>query len=127
MLDIWEYKDPQYPTYPTEKNPDLLDLIIKTSSNKESIVLDCFCGSGTTLKSAQTNNRKWIGIDQSEHAIKATKEKLETVEGDLFIAKPDYEYIELTDTMPSCQQRLIASRQEVLNSSEVHHINIVTK
>jgi len=127
VQDIWEYKDPQYPTYPTEKNSDLLDLIIKTSSNESSIVLDCFCGSGTTLKSAQTNNRKWIGIDQSEHAIKATKEKLETVEGDLFIAKPDYEFIELTDTMPSCQQRLNASRQEVLNSSDLHLINNIAK
>jgi len=114
VQDIWEYKDPQYPTYPTEKNPDLLDLIIKTSSNNDSVVLDCFCGSGTTLKSAQTNNRKWIGIDQSEHAIKATKDKLETVEGDLFIAKPDYEFIELTETMPSCQQRLKSSGQKVL-------------
>lgn len=114
VQDIWEYKDPQYPTYPTEKNSDLLDLIIKTSSNESSIVLDCFCGSGTTLKSAQTNNRKWIGIDQSEHAMKATKEKLETIEGDLFIAKPDYEFIELTDTMPSCQQRLKSSGQKVV-------------
>lgn len=99
VQDIWEYKDPQYPTYPTEKNSDLLDLIIKTSSNEDSIVLDCFCGSGTTLKSAQINNRKWIGIDQSEYAIKATKEKLETIEGDLFIAKPAYEFIELTETI----------------------------
>ena len=127
VQDIWEYKDPQYPTYPTEKNSDLLDLIIKTSSTENSIVLDCFCGSGTTLKSAQTNNRKWIGIDQSEHAIKATKEKLETVEGDLFIAKPDYEFIELTETMPSCQQRLNASRQDVLNPSELQQINIILK
>jgi len=127
VQDIWEYKDLQYPTYPTEKNPDLLDLIIKTSSKEDSIVLDCFCGSGTTLKSAQTNNRKWIGIDQSEHAIKATREKLESVKGDLFIAKPDYEFIELTETMPSCQQRLNASRQEVLNPNEVNQINIVAK
>jgi len=44
VQDIWDYKDPQYPTYPTEKNPDLLDLIILTSSNENSIVLDCFCG-----------------------------------------------------------------------------------
>jgi adenine-specific DNA-methyltransferase len=109
VQDIWEYKDPQYPAYPTEKNPDLLDLIIKTSSKENSIVLDCFCGSGTTLKSAQTNNRKWIGIDQSELAIKATKEKLKTVKGDLFIAKPDYEFIELNEMMPGCQQRLNAS------------------
>ena len=46
---------------------------------------------------AQANGRKWIGIDQSEHAIEATKEKLETVEGGLFIAKPEYEYKELKE------------------------------
>ena len=95
VQDIWEYKDPQYPTYPTEKNPELLDLIIRTSSNKDSIVLDCFCGSGTTLKSAHTSGRNWIGIDQSDHAIKATREKIETIEGDLFTSKPNYEFVEL--------------------------------
>jgi len=76
MQDIWEFKDPQYPVYPTEKNADLLDTIIKTSSNENSIVLDCFAGSGTTLKSAQLNHRKWIGIDQSEEAIKTIIQKL---------------------------------------------------
>ena len=98
MQDIWEYKDPQYPIYPTEKNSDLLDLIISTSSNEKSIVLDCFCGSGTTLKSAQKYGRKWIGIDQSDHAIKATIKKLKTIEADLFVAKPDFEFIELENT-----------------------------
>lgn len=92
--DIWEFKDPQYPTYPTEKNLALLDLIIKTSSNENSIVLDCFCGSGTTLKSAQLNGRQWIGIDKSEYAIEAAKNKLDTITGDLFISKPDYEFVE---------------------------------
>lgn len=95
VQDIWEYKAPQYPKYPTEKNSDLLDLIIRTSSKQNSIVLDCFCGSGTTLKSAQINGRTWIGIDQSEHALKSTIEKLETIEGDLFIAKPEYEFLKL--------------------------------
>lgn len=77
IQDIWhQFKDPQYPVYPTEKNADLLDLIIKTSSEKNSIVLDCFCGSGTTLKAAATNGRRWIGIDQSELAIEATLKKL---------------------------------------------------
>jgi adenine-specific DNA-methyltransferase len=122
VQDIWEYKDPQYPIYPTEKNSDLLDLIIKTSSNENSIVLDCFCGSGTTLKSAQTNNRKWIGIDQSEHAIKATKEKLETVEGDLFISNPDYEFITLVETMPCCQQIINTSKQDILKSIEYNKL-----
>ena len=91
VQDIWEYKDPQSPTYPTEKNPDLLDRIIKTSSNPESMVLDCFCGSGTTLKSAHLLKRRWIGIDQSDQAIEATIGKLSAVDC-LF---PKYEFISL--------------------------------
>ncbi len=95
VQDIWEFKDPQYPTYPTEKNSDMLDLIVKTSSNEGSIILDCFCGSGTTLNSAQILGRKWIGIDQSEYAIEASKKKLGLVKGDLFTSKPDYEFVEI--------------------------------
>lgn len=97
IQDIWEYKDPQYPVYPTEKNPDLLDLIIKTSSNPGSLVLDCFCGSGTTLKSAQMNGRRWIGIDESDLAIQATIQKLNTVEGDLFAPKTEYDLVEFNN------------------------------
>jgi adenine-specific DNA-methyltransferase len=98
VQDIWEYKDPQYPDYPTEKNSDLLDLIIRTSSNQESIVLDCFCGSGTTLKAAHLNGRKWIGIDQSEHAIRATKEKINALKGDLFSEAPDFIFVDELST-----------------------------
>lgn len=94
VQDIWENKDPQYPVYPTEKNSDLLDLIIKTSSNEGSYVLDCFSGSGTTLKSAHLQNRKWIGIDQSELAIRAVKKKIMSIKNGLFIPKPEYEYFE---------------------------------
>ena len=97
VQDIWEFKDPQYPDYPTEKNAEMLDLIVKTSSNENSIVLDCFCGSGTTLKSAQMLNRKWIGIDQSELAIQITREKLNGIQSDLFTAKPDYQFMQLCD------------------------------
>ena len=95
VQDIWEFKDPQYPNYPTEKNAEMLDLIVKTSSNENSIVLDCFCGSGTTLKSAQISNRYWIGIDESDLAIQATMNKLGTMAGDLFASKPEYEFLEL--------------------------------
>lgn len=91
MQDIWELKDPQYPVYPTEKNPDLLDIIVKTSSNERSYVLDCFCGSGTTLKAAQINGRHWIGIDQSDEAIKVTTSKLNDIKGDLFISQTDFQ------------------------------------
>jgi adenine-specific DNA-methyltransferase len=93
LQDIWEYKDPQYPVYPTEKNDDLLNIIIQTSSNKDSIVLDCFCGSGTTLKAAHLNNRKWIGIDKSTEAIRASMNKLNSINGSLFQQKPNYEIL----------------------------------
>ena len=75
ITDIWNFKDPQYPIYPTEKNLEMLKLIIKTSSNKDSIVLDCFSGSGVTLLAAQELDRKWIGIDSSNEAIKVCKKR----------------------------------------------------
>ncbi len=96
VQDIWDFKDPQYPSYPTEKNQKMLDLIIKTSSNENSIVLDAFCGSGTTLKSAHLLRRKWIGIDKSELAIQATIKKLNSVKDSLFLSKPDYEFIDMS-------------------------------
>lgn len=76
MQDVWIFKDPQNPLYPTQKNEKMLELIIKQSSNLESIVLDCFCGSGTTMMVAQELGRKWIGIDESTVAIETFKKRL---------------------------------------------------
>lgn len=90
--DIWEFKDPQYPDYPTEKNLDLLKAIILASSNEGSLVLDSFCGSGTTLVAAQELNRNWIGIDQSEHAIRAAQKKLSKIPNSLF-SKVNFEFL----------------------------------
>ncbi len=75
IQDVWYFKDPQNPIYPTEKNIDMLKLIISQSSKEESFVLDCFCGSGTTLAAAEELGRKWIGIDSSEIAINTTKKR----------------------------------------------------
>ncbi len=74
--DIWEYKDYQYPQYPTEKNIEMVEEIVKASSKDGSIVLDCFCGSGTTLIAAEKLNRNWIGIDSSAIAIETTENRL---------------------------------------------------
>ena len=49
--------------YPTQKPLALLERIIKTSSNERDIVLDPFCGCGTTIDAAQRLGRQWIGID----------------------------------------------------------------
>ena len=68
--DVWKFKDPQHPSYPTQKNKHLLKEVIKASSNEDDIVLDAFCGSGATLIAAEELNRRWIGIDSSKVAIK---------------------------------------------------------
>jgi adenine-specific DNA-methyltransferase len=92
IQDIWEFKDPQYPSYPTQKNLELLKLIVRTSSNEDDFVLDCFCGSGTTLVAAQELGRRWIGIDQSPLAISACKERLSQCSTNLF-TRVDYEFL----------------------------------
>ena len=63
--------------YPTQKPLSLLERIIKASSNEGDIVLDAFCGCGTTIDAAERLNRKWIGIDVSIHAIYLIKKRLE--------------------------------------------------
>lgn len=96
IQDIWEYKDPAQVIYPTEKNADLLELIIQTSSNEGSLVLDCFCGSGTTLKAASQFQRAWIGIDKSTAAIAACEQKLNATPMDIFTSGRNHKYIKLS-------------------------------
>ena len=91
MQDIWEFKDPQDPLYPTQKNLSLLHTIITASSCEDDLVLDCFCGAGTTLVSAENLNRRWIGIDQSKPAIDITRKRLAEMPKDLFLSV-EYEF-----------------------------------
>jgi len=65
--------------YPTQKPEALLERIIKASSNKGDIVLDAFCGCGTTLVVAQKLQRNWIGIDISPTAVKVMGKRLNKV------------------------------------------------
>jgi adenine-specific DNA-methyltransferase len=79
--DIWEFKDPPYPTYPTEKKLEMLKVIIEASSNPDDLVLDCFAGSGTTLVAAEELGRRWIGIDNSKIAMDVAQKRLTTIKG----------------------------------------------
>jgi len=62
--------------YPTQKPEQLLDRIIKVSSNQGDVVLDAFCGCGTAMVVAQLLKRRWIGIDISPSAIALVKNRL---------------------------------------------------
>ena len=62
--------------YPTQKPVALLRRIINASSDFGDVVLDPFCGSGTTLVAAHATGRKWIGIDINEDALTIARERL---------------------------------------------------
>ncbi len=63
--------------YPTQKPLALLKRIIQLASNAGDVVLDPFCGSGTTLVAAQQLGRKWIGMDANPQAVAIAKLRIE--------------------------------------------------
>lgn len=74
MRDVWEiaYINSQAKErtgYPTQKPRQLLEIIIKSASNENSLVLDPFAGSGVTAVVAEKLKRKWIVIDKSKKSI----------------------------------------------------------
>jgi site-specific DNA-methyltransferase (adenine-specific) len=63
--------------YPTQKPEALLERIIKASSNEGDVILDAYCGCGTTVAVAQKLNRQWIGIDITYQSISLILKRLE--------------------------------------------------
>ena len=63
--------------YPTQKPLALLERVITASSNEGDVILDPFCGCGTTLHAAHKLNRRWLGMDISYGAINVVKERLQ--------------------------------------------------
>lgn len=68
--------------YPTQKPLALLERIIAASSNPGDVVLDPFCGCGTTVAAAQKLGRRWIGIDITHLAIGLMRTRLRDMFGD---------------------------------------------
>lgn len=68
--------------YPTQKPEALLERIISASSNEGDLVLDPFCGCGTTVAVAQRLGRRWIGIDITHLAINLMRTRLLDTFGD---------------------------------------------
>ena len=68
--------------YPTQKPVALLERIVKASSNPGNLVLDPFCGCGTTIDAAEKLGRKWIGVDITQLATSLIKNRLRDTYGD---------------------------------------------
>ncbi|HEX8145290.1 MAG TPA: site-specific DNA-methyltransferase [Pyrinomonadaceae bacterium] len=65
--------------YPTENAEELLERVVRTSSNEGDIVLDAFAGSGTALAVAEKLGRRWIGIDSGKLAIYTMQKRMLTL------------------------------------------------
>lgn len=81
LSDVWNIpflnpKAKERVGYPTQKPILLLEKIIEISTDEKDIVLDPFCGSGTTLIAAKLLNRKFVGIDISAEAVELTERRL---------------------------------------------------
>lgn len=72
-------RDPERTGWPTQKPVSLLERIIKTSTDENDLVFDCFAGCGTTIHAAHKLKRKWVGIDISTTAMKENKKRLENL------------------------------------------------
>lgn len=82
LNDVWDipYLNPKAKErvgYPTQKPLLLIERIINLASEKNDIVLDPFCGSGTTCVAAKLLDRKYIGIDQSKEAVELSISRIE--------------------------------------------------
>ncbi|MDR0498723.1 MAG: restriction endonuclease [Holophagales bacterium] len=83
LHDVWHDINFIAPTskerlgYPTQKPVSLLERIIKISSNEGDIVLDAYCGCGTTIAASEKLKRNWIGIDITYQAIAVMQQRIE--------------------------------------------------
>jgi site-specific DNA-methyltransferase (adenine-specific) len=81
--DVWtefshlQQKDPERVGYPTQKPESLLERIIRASSNVGDLVLDAYCGCGTTSVVAEKEKRRWIGIDITYQSISLVLKRVE--------------------------------------------------
>ncbi len=87
LQDIWtdinkiHNQSPELLNYPTQKPEALVERILRASSDEGNLVLDCFCGSGTTAAVAEKFNRRWIACDLGRFAIHTTRKRLLGIPG----------------------------------------------
>ena len=92
--------------YPTQKPLALLDRIIQVSSNEGEVVLDPFCGCGTTVEAAENLGRRWIGIDITHLAVATMKNRIKTA----FDLLPEKDYQVIGEPVDVGSARALAAQ-----------------
>ena len=104
--------------YPTQKPLALLERIVKACSNEGDLILDPFCGCGTTLHAAQKLNRRWLGMDISYGAINVVKERLQDAFSDEELRFATYNAPDSYEQVVALAQREAEEVQQVQEKNQ---------
>jgi adenine-specific DNA-methyltransferase len=121
--------------YPTQKPEELLDRILKSSSNEGDLVADFFCGSGTTAAVAERLGRKWIVADLGKFAIHTTRKRLIGVQRQLKEDGKNYRAFEILNLGKYERQHYIginpnlreAEQQKQLEEKETAFVDLILR
>ena len=94
--------------YPTQKPSELIERIIKASSNEGDLVADFFCGSGTTAAVAEKLGRKWLVTDLGKFAIHTTRKRMIGVQRELQSADKPFRAFEVLNLGKYERQHFVA-------------------
>jgi len=121
--------------YPTQKPEELTNKILLASSNKNDIVADFFCGSGTTASVAEKLGRKWIVADLGKFAIHTTRKRMIGVQRLLKSEGKDYRAFEILNLGKYERQHYIginpnlreAEQQKQLEEKEAKFVDLILR
>jgi len=121
--------------YPTQKPEALLERIIKASSNEGDLVVDVFCGSGTTAAVAEKLGRKWIVADLGKFGIHTTRKRMIGVQRQLKAEGKDYRAFEILNLGKYERQHYIgvnpnlreAEQQKQLEEKESAFVDLILR
>jgi adenine-specific DNA-methyltransferase len=108
--------------YATQKPEELIERIIACSTEQDDLVADFFCGSGTTLATAEKMGRRWIGADLGRFAVHTTRKRLIDIQSGLHGAGNQYRSFDVFNLGRYERQWW---QQEALKGAEDEHRNVV--
>lgn len=116
--DVWEIDKlnnsaKESVDYPTQKTEELLERIIKASSNEGDLVADFFCGSGTSLAVAEKLGRKWVGSDLGKFGIHTTRKRMIAMQRELKKEGKDFRAFEILNVGRYERENFLATNDDL--------------
>lgn len=99
--------------YPTQKPEEIIDRIIKASSNEGDLVADFFCGSGTTLAVAEKLGRKWIGSDLGKFGIHTSRKRMIGVQREMKKESKNFRAFEILNVGRYERENFLATNDDL--------------